>query len=563
MDLTRSYWSGPAATHRRTMLKASGFGDRDIKTKPHIGIANSFMEGSPGSAHLRQISEVVKQGVWAGGGIPFEFGIPATCGNVANGAEELKYELAGRDAVAMAIEFVAKVHNFDALVLVASCDNIIAGAYLGAARVNLPVIVVTGGCMSSGHYCGKKIVEAELDVATLKLQKDNIDKNDPEYKRELEKLEELEEYVCPSFGACPSMGTANTMQMLGEVMNLVLPGTANIPASDNLKLRKSREAGEFIVELAKRNIKPSDLITRETLLNAIMVDMAIAGSTNAVLHILAIARELDLDITMQDFDDLAKEIPCITGVIPSGPYTVVDFYHAGGMPVVMKMLESKLHTNVPTLLGNSWKDLLKNVKAVSSDIIRSLDNPLFNEPGLKVLRGNLSPNGAIIRPTGVPDSMKYFRGPAKCYDNDSDAYAAIQRGDIVPGDVIVIRYEGCKGAPGMKEMMLSTDALVAHGLHTSVGLVTDARFSGFNYGAIIGHVVPEAWDGGVIALVENGDIVVVNLAKSTVEVEISNDEINDRRKRWVRPEPKTTKGILALYAATCKPADEGGAMQTW
>lgn len=563
MDKTRSYWTGPAATHRRTMLKASGFGDKDIKQKPHIGIANSFMEGSPGSAHLRQIGEAVKQGVWAGGGIPMEFGIPATCGNVANGAEELKYELAGRDAVAMSIEFVTKVHNFDGLVLIASCDNIIAGAYLAAARLNLPVIVVTGGCMQSGHYCGKKIVEAELDVATLKLQKANMDTKDPKYIEEVNKLEELEEYVCPSFGACPSMGTANTMQMLGEVFNLVIPGTATIPAADNLKIRKSREAGEFIVDLTKRGITPKTLITRETLLNSIMVDMAVAGSTNAVLHILAMARELDVDITMKDFEKLAEEIPCITGVIPSGPYTVVDFHHAGGMKVVMKMLESKLHTDVPTLLGNTWKDVLANVHAQSSDIIRSLDQPLYDQPGLKVLRGNISPNGAIIRPTGVPQEMMTFRGPAKCFDNDADSYAAIQRGEILPGDVIIIRYEGCKGAPGMKEMMLSTDALVAHNLHKSVGLVTDARFSGFNYGAIIGHVAPEAWDGGVIALIQDGDMICVDVKKGSVDVELSEEELQARRDAWVRPEPKETRGMLALYAATCRSADEGGAMQTW
>ncbi len=563
MEQSRSYWSGPAATHRRTMLKASGFGDRDIKTKPHIGIANSFMEGSPGSAHLRQIGEYVKQGVWAGGGIPFEFGIPATCGNVANGAEELKYELAGRDAVAMAIEFVAKVHNFDALVLVVSCDNIIAGAYLAAVRLNLPVIVVTGGCMSAGYYCGKQIVEAELDVATLRLQKEGLDKEDPEYQKELKHLEKLEEYVCPSFGACPSMGTANTMQMLGEVFNLVMPGTGNIPAADNLKLRQAREAGEFVVELAKRGVRPSELITRETLLNAIMADMAIAGSTNAVLHILSMAIELGLDVTMKDFEILSKEIYCITGVIPSGPYTVVDFYHAGGMPVVMKMLEEKLYTDVPTLYGCTWKEFLADVKAESTDVIRSMDKPLFDQPGLKVLRGNLSTEGAIIRPTGVPEGMKTFRGPAKCYSNDLDAYNAIQRGDIVPGDVIIIRYEGCKGAPGMKEVMLSTDALVANGLHTSVGMVTDARFSGFNFGAIIGHVSPEAWDGGLIALLEDGDIVKASLDTATVEAELSDEEIATRRANWIRPEAKTKTGMLALYAATCKPAHEGGAMQTW
>lgn len=563
MDMTRAYWTGPEATHRRTMLKASGYGDKDIKRKPHIGVANSFMEGSPGSAHLRQIGEAVKQGIWAGGGIPFEFGVPATCGNVANGAEELKYELAGRDAVAMSIEFVTKVHNFDGLVLIASCDNIIAGAYLAACRMNLPVIVVTGGSMLTGHYCGKKIVEAELDVATLKLQKDNIDKNSDEYKAEIKRLEELEEFVCPSFGACPSMGTANTMQMLGEVFNLVIPGTANIPAADNLKIRKSREAGEFIVDLTKRGVTPKELITRETLLNSIMVDMAIAGSTNAVLHILSMAKELDLDITLDDFSRLAQEIPCITGVIPSGPYSIEDFYRAGGMPVVMKMLEDKLYTDVPTMFGTTWKDVLSLVKAESTDIIRSLDKPLFNEPGLKVLYGNLSPDGAIIRPTGVPAEMKKFKGVAKCFDHEMDCFAAIQRDEVKPGDVLVIRYEGCKGAPGMKELMVTTDALVAHGLHKSVGLISDARFSGFNHGAIVGHVTPEAYDGGPIALVKDGDIITVDVINGTIDVDISDEEMKARRAAWVRPEPKVKKGMLSLYAALCKPANEGGAMQNW
>lgn len=563
MDTTRSYWTGPEATHRRTMLKASGFGDKDIKTKPHIGVANSFMEGSPGSAHLRQIGEAVKQGIWSNGGIPFEFGIPATCGNVANGAEELKYELAGRDAVAMSIEFVTKVHNFDALVLIASCDNIIAGAYLAACRMNLPVIIVTGGSMLTGNYCGKKIVEAELDVATLKLQKDNIDKNSEEYKKEIDRLEELEEFVCPSFGACPSMGTANTMQMLGEVFNLVLPGTSTIPAANNLKIRKSREAGAFIVDLCKRGITPKELITKETLLNSIMVDMAIAGSTNAVLHILSMAKELELDITLDDFSRLAAEIPCITGVIPSGPYSIEDFYYAGGMPVVMKMLESKLHTDVPTLYGCKWSEYLKFVKAESTDIIRSLDKPLFNEPGLKVLYGNLSPNGAIIRPTGVPAEMKKFSGVAKCFNHEMECFAAIQKDEVKPGDVLVIRYEGCKGAPGMKELMVTTDALVAHGLHKSVGLISDARFSGFNHGAIVGHVTPEAFDGGPIALVKDGDIISVDVINGTIEVNVSDEEMAERRKSWVCPEPKVKKGLLSLYAATCKPADEGGAMQNW
>lgn len=550
MGNNRDYWNGPKATHRRVMMKASGYTDNDIKNKPHIGVANSFMEGSPGTAHLRQITEAVKQGIWAAGGVPVEFGIPATCGNVANGAEELKYEQVGRDIVCMSVEFVSKVHHFDGLVMVASCDNIIAGTYLAAARLDIPAMVVTGGSMQPGNYCGKKVVEAELDVAVLAGEDEAI-------------LTDMEEHVCPSFGACPSMGTANTMQMLGEVMNLVLPGTATIPASDNMRIRKSREAGSFAVELIKSGRKPSELITKETLLNAIMFDMAVAGSTNAVLHILTIAYELGIKITMEDFEKYANDIPCITGVIPSGPYTVVDFHFAGGVPMVMKMIEEKLYTDVPTITGSTWKELLSEVKPVSTDVIRSLDNPLFNEPGLKVLRGNLSPNGAIVRPTGVPQEMKYFRGKAKVFSNDFESLEAIENGEIVAGDVIVIRYEGCKGSPGMKEMMLTTDALVGYGLHKSVGLVTDARFSGFNYGAIVGHVSPEAYDGGTIALVENGDFIVVDTIKGEVTLEVSEEELKNRREKWVCPPLKEQKGVLALFAKNCRPAEEGGAMQPW
>lgn len=545
-----AYWNGAEAAHRRVMMKAAGYSDEDIRKKPHIGVPNSYMEGSPGSAHLRQIAEAVKQGIWAAGGVPVEFGIPATCGNIANGAEELKYEQVGRDIVAMSVEFVSRVHNFDGLVMIASCDNIIAGCYLAAARVNIPSMVVTGGSMQPGQHCGKAVVEADLDVARFS------------GSSELE-LEELEEAVCPSFGACPSMGTANTMQMLGEVMNLVMPGTATIPASDNRKLRQAREAGKFAVKLVKSGLKPSDLITKEVLLNSIMFDMAVAGSTNAVLHILTMAYELGIDITLADFESYAKEIPCINAVIPSGPYTVVDFHYAGGVPQVMKMLESKLYTEAPMMDGTAWADFLKGVKGQPGEVIHSLEKPLFTEPGLKILRGNLSPNGAIVRPTAVPESVKYIKGKAKVFDGDRSAFEAIESGRIVPGDVLVIRYEGCKGAPGMKELMLSIDALIGLGLHTSVGLVSDARFSGFNYGAIIGHVSPEAYDGGNIALVEEGDEIEIDIPNGTVSLEVTEKELKRRRDNWICPPLKEEKGCLNLFARNCRPAEEGGAMQPW
>ncbi|WP_461816002.1 dihydroxy-acid dehydratase [Faecalimonas sp.] len=548
--MSQEYWNGAEAAHRRVMMKAAGYSDEDIRKKPHIGVPNSFMEGSPGSAHLRQIAEAVKQGIWEAGGVPVEFGIPATCGNIANGAEELKYEQVGRDIVAMSVEFVTKVHNFDGLVMIASCDNIIAGCYLAAARLDIPSMVVTGGSMQPGHHCGKAIVEADLDVARFSGAGE-------------EYLDELEEAVCPSFGACPSMGTANTMQMLGEVFNLVMPGTATVPASDNKKLRQARMAGKYAVELVKAGRKPSNLITKEVLLNAIMFDMAVAGSTNAVLHILTMAYELGLDVTLEDFEKYAKEIPCINAVIPSGPFTVVDFHYAGGVPNVLKMLESKLYKDVPMMTGITLGEFLSHLTAKPNEVIHSFEKPLFNEPGLKVLRGNIAPNGAIVRPTGVPKEVKYIKGKAKVFDGDRMAFEAIESGKIVAGDIIVIRYEGCKGAPGMKELMLSIDALIGLGLHTSVGLITDARFSGFNYGAIVGHVSPEAYDGGVIALVEDGDEIILDTINGEATLCVSDEELKIRREKWVCPPLKEQKGCLNLFARNCRPAEEGGAMQPW
>ena len=544
------FWNGAEAAHRRVMMKAAGYSDSDIRKKPHIGVPNSYMAGSPGSAHLRQIAEAVKEGIWAAGGVPVEFGIPATCGNVANGAEELKYEQVGRDIVAMSVEFVTRVHNFDGLVMVATCDNIIAGCYLAAMRLDIPSMVVTGGSMQPGQYCGKTVVEADLDAARFSEAAE-------------EELFGLEDSVCPSFGACPSMGTANTMQMLGEVLNLVLPGTATIPASDNAKIRKAREAGAYAVELVKAGRKPSELITREVLMNAIMFDMAVAGSTNAVLHLQSYAYELGIRMTLNDFEKYAAQIPCINAVVPSGPYTVVDFHYAGGVMNVMKQLESRLFTDAPGMYGVTWKEMLSKVTPQENKVIHSLEKPLFNEPGLKILRGNLSPGGAIVRPTAVYEEVKYMKGKAKVFDGDREAFDAIQAGEIVPGDIIVIRYEGCKGAPGMKELMLSIDALIGKSLHKSVGLISDARFSGFNFGAIVGHVSPEAYDGGLIALVENGDEIVMDINGGEISLLVPEEEISRRRESWVRPSLKEAKGCLNIYARMCRPAEEGGAMQPW
>ena len=548
MDSNRNYWKGSEAGNRRTMYKAAGFGDYDIKEKPHIGVANTFFEGSPGTGHLRQLADHVKNGIWAAGGMPLEFGVPATCGNVATGSVGLRYELAMRDVVAMSIEGVTKIHSFDALVILASCDNIIAGAYLAAMRLNIPCIVVTGGPMYQGSCDGRKIVQAEVDIASI--------------RGDEEILKMAEEFGCPSFGACPSMGTANTMQILGEPLNMVLPGTATIPAGDSLRLRKCTEAGMYIVQLAKKGITPKDIVTKESLLNTIMVDMAIAGSTNAVIHILAYATELGIPLTLDNFDALANEIKCIVGVIPTGSYSVVDLYNAGGVPAVMKQIQNKLYTDTMTLLDVSWGEYLAAVPSpIDHDVIKSLDDPISVLPGMRILHGNLAKKGAVCRPTGIPESMWHFSGPARVFNSDEAARDAIMNDEITGGEVVVLRYEGVKGSPGMNELMKATDSLLAKGLESKVALISDGRFSGFNHGSIIGHVSPEAYIGGPLAFIEDGDIIEYDITEGYLNLNVDDAILEERKRNWIKPEPKVKSGLLALYQATARPPEEGAAMQ--
>lgn len=549
MRKERSYWEGTGAANRRIMYIAAGYESEDIIKKPHIGIANTFFEGSPGTGHLRSLAESVKKGIWMSGGMPMEFGVPATCGNIATDSDGLRYELVMRDVVAMSIEGVARIHKLDGLVILASCDNIIAGAYLAALRLHIPCIVVTGGIMAAGCYHGKPLVQADIDVAAI--------------RGDEKLLDEMQEYACPSFGACPSMGTACTMQILGEALNLVLPGTATIPAADNLKLRSCVEAGRFIVDQVKRGVCPQDIVTKNVLLNTAMLDMAIAGSTNAVLHLLAYSHELGLDLSLDDFDAAARQVRCLVGVVPSGPYTVVDFHNAGGVPAVMKRLKSVLRTEEKTLLGDTWGQYLDRVTIPQGSIIRTLDQPWSDIAGLRILRGNLAAEGAVCRPTGVPEDMREFRGCARVFDREELAAEAIMRDEIHPGEIIVLRYEGPKGSPGMNELMKATDRLIAKGMERQVALISDGRFSGFNHGTIIGHVAPEAMVGGLIALVEDGDIIEYSIPNGTLELKVPEEVIEERRKNWQPPQPKVKSGVLALYGATCRPASEGAAMQNW
>lgn len=549
MKKERSYWEGTHAANRRIMYLAAGYEQEDIVKKPHIGIANTFFEGSPGTGHLRSLAESVKKGIWMNGGMPMEFGVPATCGNIATGSDGLRYELVLRDIVAMSIEAVVRVHKLDGLVILASCDNVIAGAYLAALRVHIPCIVVTGGIMGAGSYCGQALVQADVDVAAI--------------RGDSELLDIVQEHVCPSFGACPSMGTACTMQILGEALNLVLPGTSTIPAADNLKLRSCVRAGRFIVEQVRRGICPEDLMSREVLFNTVMLDLAIAGSTNAVLHLLAYSQELGLGLTLDDFDRIARRIKCLVGVVPSGRHTVIDLDRAGGVPAVMKRLETELYTGETTLLGNTWGEYLTGVQVPDDSIIHPLQAPFSDIAGIRILRGNLAEEGAVCRPTGVPESMRAFSGRARVFDQEELAAEAVMRDEIQAGDVIVLRYEGPKGSPGMNELMKVTDRLIAKGMEQTVALITDGRFSGFNHGTIIGHVAPEAMAGGLIAFVEDGDIITYSIPEGILQLEVTEDVIAERKQRWKKPEPKIKSGVLALYGATCRPASEGAAMQNW
>jgi len=544
------YWDGPGAAHRRVIYKGAGFSDRDIRNKPHIGIANAFSEGSPAHIHLRLLADGVKQGVWEAGGMPLEFGVPSTCGNVAIGTEELKYELAGRDAVAMAVEFVTRVHNFDGLVLLSSCDNIVPGQLMAMARLNVPSVLVTGGPMLTGSYRGEEIATPDVNTGVLS-------------GGTLDDLAGMEDAACPGFGACPVMGTANTMQILSEVLGLVLPGTSTIPAVMAGRLRAARDSGRAVVRMVRSQVAPRDILTRESLLNAATVLLAIGGSTNGVLHLLSLARELSVPLGLDDFDRLSREVPLVSLVRPNGRYSVVDLHAAGGVPALLKNLEGMLYLDTLGVSGKTLRETLEGTPLPDGRVIRPVDDPVTPDSGLAFLKGNLAPGGAVIRTSGMAQAMRHFQGNARVFDGDSLALQAIERGEIKAGDMVVVRYEGCRGAPGMKEIMLSTDALVARGLDDCVGLITDGRFSGFNHGPIVGHVCPEAFDGGPLALLRDGDKIVLDVDARTLDVELSQEELEARRAKWRPPAPRVSRGMLALYAATCRPSSEGGAMQTW
>jgi len=532
----------------RAIWKCLGVTDEDFN-KPFIGVANSFTETVPGHMHLDKLVKFVKAGVREAGGVPFEFNTIAICDGLAMGHSGMHYSLPSRELIADSVEVMAQAYRFDGLVLVTNCDKITPGMMMAAARLNIPSIVVTGGPMLSGKI-GTKLVDVTAIFEAI-----------GEYsagKIGLEELKRLEDYAFPSCGSCNGMYTANTMACIAEAIGLSLPGCATALAVSSKKLRIAKRSGERIVEMVKEDLKPSDILTREAFENAIAVDMALGGSTNAVLHLKAIAEEANVSLPLEVFDEIARKVPHLCDMRPSGPHDLEELDAAGGLPAVMKVLRDKLHLNALTVTGKTVGENIKDAMVLNQEVIRPLSNPVHEEGGIAVLTGNLAPNGAVTKITAISPKMLFHRGPARVFDSEEEAMKAILNREINSGDVIVIRYEGPKGGPGMREMLSPTAAIAGMGLSESVALITDGRFSGATRGPCIGHVSPEAAEGGPIAALKDGDIIVIDVPNRRLEVELSDEEIKERLSAWKPRPPKIFKGYLRRYWYFVQSADKGG-----
>lgn len=558
MEFRKEIFEGPTAAHCRATYKGSGYDPNELAYRPHIGIANAYSEHSPGHKPLREQVAAIKEGIWQAGGIPFEFGVPSTCAEIPIGHSCMEQDMAMRDLVAGSCELVANIQHFDGLVLAAGCDNIVPGTLLAAARTNLPTICFVSGPMLSGRLGDKPFTLGDA----LEISVGEFARKD---KTPSEKLvHEVEMGSCPTGGACPLYGTANTMQTLVEALGMIPEYASSIPAVYTDKIVSARRIGNRIVEMVHENLRPSDIITKDAIENAIRVDLAIGGSMNAILHLLALGEELQISgINLELFDKLSYETPCIVNIKPCGVYSVDQLFHAGGVPAIMKQLESQLHKNCMNVSGHTIGEILDSAPLVCNDLIRGIDNPLTKDGGLAVLRGNLAENGCVMRSSSVAPSMHHFRGKARVFESDASAHKALIDGNIEKGSVIVVRNVGPVGAPGMLEVESTASAIVSLGLDESVALITDGRFSGFNHGPIAGHVSPEAAVGGNIALVEDGDEIDIDIDKRSIELLVGDEVLAERRRSWKPLEPKIRRGFMRTFAKNCLSAERGGAMQNW
>jgi dihydroxy-acid dehydratase len=526
----------PTSMIRMGLMKGLGLSEEDIRNKPFIGIADSFFEFNPGHTHLRQISEWVKSGIWEAGGVPFEFGIPGPCDGMPNGLEGMRYILPLRDIVADTIELMARAHYFDGLVMVTSCDKINPGALMAAGRLDLPSIVVTGGpAFMAIEFAAKRVTDP------MRMTPKEI----------------IETVSCATCGACEIAGTASTGQCLMEALGMALPGSGTIPAVHTARLNLSKESGKTIVKMIEANLTPSKIMTYNAFENAIMSLMAMGGSTNYVIHLPAIAHELGIKLDLGLFDEISRRTPCLCAIYPNGSNTILDIYKAGGMIGILKRLENMLHTECLTVTGKTIGEVIKNGRVTDDEVIRPLDRPFHQEGGIAILKGNLAPEGAVVKQSAVPENMYVFKGRARCFDREEDAVEAILKKSVKAGDVIVIRYEGPRGGPGMREMLSVTTSLQMYGLDKSVALVTDGRFSGASGGPAIGHVCPEANNGGPIALLKDGDTVEINIPKRRLEAHLSADELKSRFEKWKPPKPNVSKGYLVRYAKLVSSSSTG------
>jgi len=523
--------------HHRGLLFSLGIGRKDLD-KPFIGVASSYTDIVPGHMHLRRLAEAVKEGIWRGGGVPFEFNTVAVCDGIAMGHRGMKYSLPSRELIADSVEVMAEAHRLDGLVLLTNCDKITPGMLMAAARLDIPCIVVTGGPMGSGRWRGEKtgiltVVEAVGKVLAGQMTE--------------EELRRLEDIACPTCGACNGLFTANTMACLSEALGMALPYTATIPAYYSSKLSKAREAGEQAVRLVEKGLTPSKILTAEAFENAIVVDMALGGSTNTILHLPAIAEELGIEIPLDLFDKISRRVPHLTNLIGvGGDMDMEDFHRAGGVPALMNELRELLHLDALTVTGRTLRENIAGAQVLDRRVIRPLSKPLRKEGGIAILKGTLAPEGAVVKAAAVSDRVKVFKGPARVFDSHEDALKAIEEHSIEEGEVVVIRYEGPMGGPGMQEMLIPTALIYGMGLSENIALVTDGRFSGATRGPCIGHVSPEAYEGGPIALVEDGDEIEIDIPRRILNLNVDREVLEDRRARWRRPE-RRLKGFLAKY----------------
>lgn len=536
----------------RALLYATGIPRTEID-KPFIGVATSFTDIIPGHIGMRDLERFIEKGIHSGGGYPFFFGVPGICDGIAMGHSGMHYSLPSRELIADMVETIAEAHQFDGLVLLTNCDKITPGMLMAAARINIPSIIVTAGPMLSGHLKGKR----------LSLVNDTFEAVG-KYKRGLikdEELEALEMCACPGAGSCQGMYTANTMACVTEAIGMSLPKCATELAVSANKRRIAFESGRRIVELIKKGITPRRIMTRQAFENAIMVDLALGGSTNTVLHIPAIAYEAQVKLPLEIFDILSKQTPHIANMLPGGEHFLEDLDYAGGIPAVMKRLRDRIHKNI-TVSGKSTHEIADEAYISDEDVIRPIEKAYHKEGGIAILKGNLAPDGAVVKQSAVSKKMMRFTGTAKVYDSEEAGMKAILNGEIKAGDVVVIRYEGPKGGPGMREMLSPTATIAGMGLSESVALITDGRFSGGTRGPCIGHISPEAMEGGPIAIVKNGDRIRIDIPERRIELLLPDEEIKKRLSEWKAPAPKITKGYLARYARMVTSASKGAVMMS-